>query len=729
MIERIKLHNVASYKEEVEMSPTQINYLYGSNGTGKSTLGKVIHKISDYADCELNWKSSAVNCEVYNKEYVEINFRKSQTIKGIFTLGKDSTEAQEFIEKAKAEIENIITQIEGLETSLSNKKTELEEAKEEAKKKCWSYKKKYSDEFRTAFTSFMGSEESFFAKCLSEVDNDSDLLSESELKDKAEKIFSSDAKLYEEAIEIDFSNIAENENNALLEQKIVGKEDLEIGKLIQRLNNSDWVNTGRSHLEKSENQCPFCQQEIADSLKDEINSFFDETYQEKIDQLNQFKTNYETFFGSFIQKLKAALNRDFPHFDFNTLDQRIEVIEERIKLNLQKLSDKIEAPSTSVSLESLQQDFEQTKQLYEDYKKAISDNNTTFENLKENQTQLTSEIWRFITNELQIDLESFTKRKTGSEKAKESIGKTIKQQKERTRSLEKDIKTKEFEITGVEHTVNEINKILSSFGFTDFHLAEAEQKSYKLVRPDGTDAKESLSEGEYTFITFLYFYHSLKGSQESTGTTRDKTVIIDDPISSLDSNVLFIISHLVKSLVRDTKEGKNGMKQIFILTHNVYFYKEVTFKGSGKHDSSEESFWLVRKPSGASKIIQKVKNPIKTTYELLWRELDDIESVNVATAFNTMRRILEYYFNILGGLDYEKAINEFEGEELLICKSLVSWINDGSHFINDDLVVDAEPEVIEKYLKVFQDIFIKMGHKSHYDMMMKGKLVKEEVEE
>jgi wobble nucleotide-excising tRNase len=48
-----------------------------------------------------------------------------------------------------------------------------------------------------------------------------------------------------------------------------------------------------------------------------------------------------------------------------------------------------------------------------------------------------------------------------------------------------------------------------------------------------------------------------------------------------------------------------------------------------------------------------------------------------------MRRILEYYFNIIGGLDYEKSINEFDGEEKIIFKSLFSWINDGSHFIND----------------------------------------------
>ena len=83
-----------------------------------------------------------------------------------------------------------------------------------------------------------------------------------------------------------------------------------------------------------------------------------------------------------------------------------------------------------------------------------------------------------------------------------------------------------------------------------------------------------------------------------------------------------------------------------------------------------------------------------------------------------MRRILEYYFNIIGGLEYEKCIDEFEGEDKIIFKSLLSWINDGSHFINDDLVIYTEQENIEKQLKVFKEIFKKMGHDSHYDMMM-----------
>ncbi len=61
------------------------------------------------------------------------------------------------------------------------------------------------------------------------------------------------------------------------------------------------------------------------------------------------------------------------------------------------------------------------------------------------------------------------------------------------------------------------------------------------------------------------------------GIDEPRVVIIDDPISSLDSNVMFIVTTLVKDLVKDCRDGKRGIKQVFVLTHNVYFHKEATF--------------------------------------------------------------------------------------------------------------------------------------------------------
>jgi wobble nucleotide-excising tRNase len=84
-----------------------------------------------------------------------------------------------------------------------------------------------------------------------------------------------------------------------------------------------------------------------------------------------------------------------------------------------------------------------------------------------------------------------------------------------------------------------------------------------------------------------------------------------------------------------------------------------------------------------------------------------------------MRRIIENYFGILGQKKDDKIVESFKTiEERMICRSLISWINDGSHSIPDDLFIDSYTDSIDRYKQVFEKIFFNMGHQSHYDMMM-----------
>lgn len=127
---------------------------------------------------------------------------------------------------------------------------------------------------------------------------------------------------------------------------------------------------------------------------------------------------------------------------------------------------------------------------------------------------------------------------------------------------------------------------------------------------------------------------------------------------------------------------------------------------------------MIRKMNNISDIVFYEENPIQTSYELLWAELKNEDDHQKITIFNTLRRILEYYFNVIGGMDYEKCIDQFEGEDKIICKALISCINDGSHFISDDLVMCFEGDTMQRYLNVFEMIFEKMDHEGHYNMMM-----------
>lgn len=84
-----------------------------------------------------------------------------------------------------------------------------------------------------------------------------------------------------------------------------------------------------------------------------------------------------------------------------------------------------------------------------------------------------------------------------------------------------------------------------------------------------------------------------------------------------------------------------------------------------------------------------------------------------------MRRIIENYFKLLGKYGDDKLIQKFKTkEEQEIFCSLISWINDGSHSINDDLYIELQDRTIEAYKKVFKNIFKLTNHEGHYNMMM-----------
>lgn len=109
----------------------------------------------------------------------------------------------------------------------------------------------------------------------------------------------------------------------------------------------------------------------------------------------------------------------------------------------------------------------------------------------------------------------------------------------------------------------------------------------------------------------------------------------------------------------------------------------------------------------------------RPSYELLWQELRNPNNRSQITVQNIMRRILENYFKFFGNTDLDDLENAFEDEEKLICRSLLTWINDGSHSVNEDLYIESNDDIVNRYMLVFKKIFEKTSHQAHYEMMMR----------
>ncbi len=66
-------------------------------------------------------------------------------------------------------------------------------------------------------------------------------------------------------------------------------------------------------------------------------------------------------------------------------------------------------------------------------------------------------------------------------------------------------------------------------------------------------------------------------------------------------------------------------------------------------------------------------NPIQTSYDLLWKEIRDWDKSSAVSIQNTMRRIIENYFKILGRYGDDDLVNHFSTkEEKDICQSITA---------------------------------------------------------
>ncbi|WRE18827.1 AAA family ATPase [Helicobacter pylori] len=740
-ISQISLKKVATFDENGASFKdlNSINFIYGANGSGKTTTSSFLKNLAEngiedkFANSKIAWyNNESLKIEVYNKQFKEEQLRNSQ-VKGIFTLGKKTNENLEKIEIKKESINKENEKKIKNEASLQVLTQKKEKEEKDFADRCWEklYKKNEED-FKETLEGFKRKEK-FKEKILKEFKNDehneSEIVKLEELKEKIGIVFSENQTELV-SLECNLTDFDFIENHSIWEQKIVGSGDAAIADLIKRLSNEDWVAWGREYI-KDNSICPFCQKEtITEEFKKQLESYFDTSYQESIETIKEKMEDYASRTAGALERLDKIVETEQKNqqtkLDTENLKIIIETLRSKINGNQQKMLDKSKEMSRNFKLDSTKNEIDAIKDLIKKANEQIANYNEMIKDIEKQKKSCKEQTWKFLVNEFKSDIQEYNKKYCGLEKGINNLEKAISENQEEVKKLENEIRELEKNMVSIKPIVDEINTLLKGYGFTNFGLACTEdEKFYRIQREDGQLVGETLSEGEVTFITFLYYYHLAKGSLKENDISKNKVLVIDDPISSLDSNILFMVSVLVKDLMKETMEEKTNIKQIIILTHNTYFYKEITLEYDLKCYQGKYSFWIIKKDSNVSKIKDYEENPIKNSYELLWQEVKQAKENNVSwvSLQNVMRRIIEYYFRILGGFKHNDSLSEcFENiEEKRVCNSFISWFNDGSHGISDDLFVQSQDTSIETYLKVFEKIFKETGHEAHYKMMMRIK--------
>lgn len=732
MIGSIQIADIATYSSDPEnlCDLSTFNFIFGANATGKTTVSRVIANEGGFPTCKVSWKSGArLQPMVYNRDFVETNYNQCSELKGVFTLGKTNIDTINKIAAAKIDLDTITKRIENLKQTLQGedgtggKKGELATLETELKNKCWAQKQKHDEKLQGAFEGFRNSAEKFKLKILQEwASNSATVEALADIEKKAATVFGLTPTSEKSIPGLETDDVLAHNSNPILKKRVIGKDDVDIAAMIKKLGNSDWVREGREFYDANERVCPFCQRNTTDAFAQSLNEYFDEAFETDSKAIDDLATNYKNDSARLEQQILSIIAAPSKFLDVEKLRLEKELLDSRVTANIQRLASKKKEPSQVLELESIYDIVSIMKGLIDAANVLIAEHNKMVANLSRERSTLTTQVWKYLLQvELKADLDAYKVKRDACNKAIEAMTQQISFATNDKMKKAAEIRELEKQTTSLQPTIDGINALLSCFGFQSFSLTKVDNGTcYKLLRADGADAKATLSEGEKNFVTFLYFYHLLKGSESESGMTTDRIVVIDDPVSSLDSDILFIVSSLIKGLFEEIRAGASHIKQVFVLTHNVYFHKEVTFNTKRRNQAlKEETFWVIRKSGLISKIEKHNSNPIRTSYELLWAEVRKPDRSNLMIQ-NTLRRILENYFKILGGVDTDRICAMFEGKDKLICKSLFSWVNEGSHYANDDLYISIGDALVDTYLNVFKAIFEKSDHHAHYEMMMEN---------
>lgn len=730
MIDSITICGVATYNETgIQINDLKkANFIYGANGCGKTTLSNFLNNPSDekFSNCTVTWKNTLpLKTLVYNKDFRDKNFGNGK-IGGVFTLGQATADEIKNISDKQTLLQVIKQDIIQKRETLKSQETKREELDIAFKDDSWkNIYKKYENDFKEAFKGALKSE-GFKTRLLEEhTNNKTALLTIDELREKSKTIFGEVPKTIPLINSISYERVLEIEKNLIWKKIIVGKADVDIAKLIQKLNINDWVNQGRSYIQ-DDATCPFCQHEtITGDFKKQLEDYFDETYLSDLKSINTLKTEYNSLMDNLINELNGIESNQKIVLDtklnIDKFSAYLKTLISQNTTNNEYLINKYKEPSRSIELVSVKEQLEKISELIANANEEIVKHNKIVANFNTEKNNLIISIWKYIANEFKTDIEKYLKASEGYQKGIDALKVQLASKSKEYKDLDAEIKELSKNVTSIQPTVDEINRLLKSYGFLNFEIIKTtEEGFYQIQREDGTIAESTLSEGEITFITFLYYLQRAKGGDSEENVNDERILVIDDPISSLDSNVLFVVSTLIKEITKNIKSDTGNIKQLILLTHNIYFHKEVSFI-DGKHKNCPKTnFWILRKNNKISTIQPYInQNPIQSSYELLWREIKEWERSSGITIQNTMRRIIENYFSILGNRRDDFLITKFESkEDQEICRSLLSWINEGSHTLPDDLYVEAPDGTIGKYLNVFKEIFYHTDNSGHYNMMM-----------
>lgn len=717
----------------------RFNLIYGWNGTGKTTLSRIfraleLRQLPPVGEVDLciddanvrgeDFPQSTLPIRVFNRDFIhETIFPVSGgDVPPIFVVGKESVEKQKGVDRLKAE--------RGTKQAELNKARDAkQQAEKQLEKHCIDQAKIIKDTLQKTGSNFNNYNKTDYSKRAQRMAADGDAASHRLTDEQRERLLAQHhatpkPKVPEVTYRIPALQDLADQTSALLETTVVSSA-------IQALKDdptlAEWVRQGFGlHKDRGSATCLFCEQPLPSDRLSKLEAHFNAEYErflrridEQIERLNAANQNAAQAKFPNQAELYDDLKNDYRSAEA-AARSAVDAVREYLALLVEHLERKRSEPFKALSLargvpiidaaaiDRLNEVIRRHNQACDEFDSRV----------KEARDRLALDMIAQTQDE-------FVRLRDAAQVAAAAIA-PLEQEINR---LTNEIEQLERDIREHRRPAEELNEDLKQYlGHDELQLA-IKDNGYSITR-NGEPAQK-LSEGEMTAIAILYF---LKSLEDRAFDRKKGVVVLDDPVSSLDANALYLAFGFIRHRTQD-------VGQLFVLTHNFAFFRQVRnwfyhLKGQNKRDVNQRParFYMLDRVHGSNprctalRALDPLLEQYESEYHYLFACVHRAASSTGETALeqnyglpNVARRLLEMFLafrrpQIAGELWQKlKDVTFDEAKKVRIAR----FVHTHSH---GDTVGEPEhdPSLLGEARAVLADLLelIKSEDPRHFDAMM-----------
>lgn len=486
---------------------------------------------------------------------------------------------------------------------------------------------------------------------------------------------------------------------------------------------SNWVETGLViHKIHQSQKCEFCGQQLPQSQIKELAQHFseaDKKLKEDIDTLvirlssvySLIKNTNTIDKANFYEELQKAYQKEAQTFEKEkkTILEKIEKFEDLLKGKKAKttesivLDEIIDTQPVILSIEELNIEIRKHNQKTNNFKteKDIAQ--------KELEVHYLSSVYDEV-KQLEQKINDFGNEISGLDNGNPAIVGDVS-----LSDLADRIVKNRSKISSPNRACAEINRKLEVFLDRKEIVFEVNGEGYSIKR--NGEVANYLSEGEKTAIAFVYFVVHLR---DQNFDIKDGVVVIDDPISSLDSNSLFQAFAFLKNAAKEAS-------QVFIFTHNFDFLRLLLDWLSHSKLRSKSGFYMIKNEflgnrrvaniCQLDKDLQDHESEYHYLFKLLYTFKSDGTIANAYSMPNIARKFLETFlmFRVPNSKNhYEKieSLKEFDQDKRT---AIYKFTNDQSHITGKGFDPSLVPETQKNVTYLLE--MVKTTFPEHYKIL------------